>query len=75
MKMKMPLPYYIVRVYDEDKRIVETIVDDDYEFIREVFSYRCMEIRENWERGNVDIVKVTKGTLGLTKKKVIERFK
>ena len=45
--MKMPMPYYIVRVYDEDKRIVETIVDSDYEFIRKVFSYRCMDIRDN----------------------------
>ena len=72
--MKMPMPYYIVRVYDEDERIVETIVDHDYEFIREVFSYRCMDIRDNGEKGNVDIVKVTKGKFGLTKKKVIERF-
>ena len=73
--MKIPMPYYIVRVYDEDERIVETIVDHDYEFIREVFSYRCMEIRDNYEKGNVDIVKVAKGKFGLKHKKVIERFK
>ena len=72
--MKIPMPYYIVRVYDEDKRIVETIVDHDYEFIRKVFSYRCMEVRDNGYKGNVDIVKVAKGKFGLTKKKVIERF-
>lgn len=72
--MKMPMPYYIVRIYDEDERIVETIVDSDYEFIRKVFSYRCMDVRDNGEKGNVDIVKVTKGKFGLKHKKVIERF-
>lgn len=73
--MKMAMPYYIVRVYDEYKRIVDTVVGRDYEFIRKVFSYRCMDIRDNYEKGNVDIVKVTKGKFGLKHKKVIERFK
>lgn len=73
--MKMAMPYYIIRVYNEEKRIVETVVYHDYEFIRKVFSYRCMDIRENYEKGNVDIVKVTKGKFGLKHNKVIERFK
>ena len=73
--MEMIMPYYIVRVYDRDKRIVETVVDHDYEFIRKVFAYRAMDIRDNEEKGNVDIVKVAKGKFGLTHKKVIERFK
>lgn len=40
---EMKTPYYILKIYDKNGRVVETQEDEDYDYICEAFAWRWMK--------------------------------
>lgn len=70
----MKTPYYILKIYDKDNRVVETQEDEDYDYICEVFRLRHdFEIKRK-EGKSGKVFKVTTGKKRINYRKWIESF-
>lgn len=72
---EMKTPYYIMKIYDKDNRVVKTQEHEDYDYIcGRKFAWRWLNELDRKEGKTGKIFKVTKGKKGRIYRKCIESF-